>query len=352
MNTISHQPLVELTRGEQIESIHFGSVAISDSYGLLKTYGDATSSFFLRSSAKPFQALALLEHNGAEIYQLTPKEIAILCSSHSGTDEHVAVLERIHKKIGIHETDLQCGIHPPYDKKTQEQLLLNGKKPTPLHHNCSGKHTSMLALAKILNAPMDSYLSVDHPVQQMILKTFAEMCGVEIENVHIGIDGCSAPVFSIPLPNAALGFARLVDSAFLSEPRAKACQQIYHAMTENADMVAGSGRFDTVFMNAMQAGALSKSGAEGYLGIAIPSVNEKTGGKGLGITIKISDGDLENRAAPLVALEILRQLGLLNNEILSKLTQFDQRELKNWRDLKVGIIRPSLSLKNFVNAEK
>lgn len=344
MNISSHLPLVEITRGNLVESIHYGSVAIAENNGETKTYGDANSSFFLRSSAKPFQALALFEHEGARIFNLSLQEVAILCSSHSGTDEHVAVLKGLQKKIGIEEKDLQCGIHPPYDRNTQEQLLLRGEKPTPLRHNCSGKHTGMLALAKILGAPLEGYLSIEHPVQQMILKTFSEMCDIPMNNIELGIDGCSAPVFAIPLSNAAMGFARLADPGLFSQTRAEACRLIYQAMTDNAEMVAGPERFDTVFMKAMQGRAMSKIGAEGYLAIAIPGNGDNPQRRGLGITIKISDGDLEHRATPVAALEILRVMGILRPEESLNLTAFNQRDLKNWRGITIGAIRPSRQL--------
>lgn len=346
MQSAMHLPLVELTRGEQVESIHYGSFALADANGTLMTYGNVASCYFLRSSAKPFQALPLIENGGVEKYQLSLKEIAILCSSHSGTDEHAVILEKLHRKIGIQESDLQCGIHPPYDKKTQEQLLLKGEKPTPIRHNCSGKHTAMMALAKILGAPLDSYLSTGHPVQAMILKTFSEMCDVPVKEINLGIDGCSAPVFSIPLTNAALGLARLAHPVKMSRTRAEACRLIFKAMTEFPEMVAGPGRFDTVFMEAMQGAALSKSGAEGYLAISIPGEIRTKHNKGFGIAIKVSDGDPENRAAPVAALEILRHLGIIEESALLKLESFDRRDLKNWRGLKVGTIRPSREISN------
>jgi len=341
MNTAAHLPLVELTRGNLVESIHYGSVALADIEGPVSVYGDGITPFFLRSSAKPFQALALLEHDGAKIFNLTLKEVAILCSSHSGTDEHVAVLQKLQKKIGIREKDLQCGIQPPLDKRTQEQLLLRGEKPTPLRHNCSGKHTGMLALAKILGAPLESYLSPDHPVQQIILQTISEMCSFPVGEIHLGIDGCSAPVFAIPLPNAAIGFARLANGENLSRSRANACRLICQAMSSHAEMVAGAGRFDTVFMKVMEGRAICKFGAEGYLGIGIPCRKGNPKTRGLGIAIKISDGDPENRAAPLAGLEVLYHLGLLKADDRSKLADFDRRDLMNWGKLKVGVVRPS-----------
>jgi L-asparaginase II len=340
----NHQPLVELTRGNIVESIHYGSVEVISSDGkTIRSYGDANTQYFLRSSAKPFQALAFIEHGGAEKYDLSLKEIAILCASHSGTDEHVSVLRALQKKIGIKESDLQCGVHPPQDKQTQEQLLLRGEKPTPIRHNCSGKHTAMLAYAKMLGAPLDFYLEINHPVQQAILKTFTEMCGIKVENVQLGTDGCSAPVFAIPLKNAALGFARLGDTQGLNQTRADACRLIFKAMTEYPDMVAGRGRFDTVFMQTLAGQMMSKSGAEGYLAISIQPDAIKPGSPGIGITLKISDGDLDQRAGPVVVLEVLRQLGAFNEKQIHSLARFAPRKITNWRGLEVGEIRLSKS---------
>jgi len=339
MVSLNHLPLVELTRGKIVESIHYGSVvAISSNGNTIWSYGDANTQCFLRSSAKPFQALAFIEHGGAEKYDLSLKEIAILCASHSGTDEHVSVLRALQKKIGVKESDLRCGIHPPYDKQTQDQLFIRGAKPSPIRHNCSGKHTAMLAFAKMLGAPLETYLEINHPVQQTISKTLAEMCCVEVENVRLGTDGCSAPIFAISLKNAALGFARFCDTRGLNQTRADACALIIKAMTTHPDMVAGPGRFDTLFMQTMEGKMMSKSGAEGYLAICILPDAIKPGSPGIGMTLKISDGDLDQRAGPVVVLEVLKQLGALNEEQIDSLARFDHRKLTNWRGLEVGKI--------------
>jgi L-asparaginase II len=339
MVSLNHLPLVELTRGKIVESIHYGSVvAISSNGNTIWSYGDANTQCFLRSSAKPFQALAFIEHGGAEKYDLSLKEIAILCASHSGTDEHVSVLRALQKKIGVKESDLRCGIHPPYDKQTQDQLFIRGAKPSPIRHNCSGKHTAMLAFAKMLGAPLETYLEINHPVQQTISKTLAEMCCVEVENVRLGTDGCSAPIFAISLKNAALRIARFCDTRGLNQTRADACALIIKAMTTHPDMVAGPGRFDTLFMQTMEGKMMSKSGAEGYLAICILPDAIKPGSPGIGMTLKISDGDLDQRAGPVVVLEVLKQLGALNEEQIDSLARFDHRKLTNWRGLEVGKI--------------
>jgi L-asparaginase II len=337
-----YQPVVEVTRGRIVESIHFGAAAVVDSKGkLIASYGNPQSVSFLRSSAKPFQALPFIEMGGAEKFGFTEKEIGLICASHSGTDKHVEAIEHLEKKIGILEENLLCGIHPPMDQLTVDALLIKGEKPTPNRHMCSGKHIGMLAYAKMLDVDLNRYLEHDSPVQQSILQTFSEMCELPVGKIELGIDGCSAPVFAVPLFNAALGFARLSDPGELSPPRQAACRKIYSGMTGAPDMVAGPGRFDTIFMETMKGEILTKTGAEGYQSFGIPSRNGKPG---IGIALKISDGDLTDRSRGLVGLEILRQMGFISQDELSKLSEFYSKKIFNWRKITVGEIRPCFKL--------
>jgi L-asparaginase II len=167
---VTDRPLFEVTRGNILESVHYGSIAIVDSKGkLISSYGDPKMVAFLRSSAKPFQVLPFVEHGGAENFSLTPRELSILCASHEGSDLHVQTVEGIQKKAGIDESDLQCGIHMPSDVDAFKSLILNGKGPTPNRNNCSGKHSGMLAYARMRGLPLENYLDLEHPVQQDIL---------------------------------------------------------------------------------------------------------------------------------------------------------------------------------------
>jgi L-asparaginase II len=337
-----YQPVVEVIRGRIVESIHFGALAVVNSEGkLVASYGDPQAVTFMRSAAKPFQALPFIEMGGAEKFSFSNSEIGLICASHSGTDEHKNAIERLQAKIGITEADLLCGTHPPFYQPTVESLLLRGEKPTPNRHNCSGKHTGMLAHAKLRGSPIEEYLEMDSPVQQSILNTFAEMCGLSMNEIEIGIDGCSAPNFAVPLYNAALGYARLCDPRGLGQIRQTACTKIFTGMTGAPDMVAGPGRFDTIFMQTMNAKILSKTGAEGYQSFGIPSRN---GESGIGIALKIADGDLIDRSRGLVGLEILSQLEFISQDELTQLADFYSRKLKNWQKITVGEIRPSFKL--------
>jgi L-asparaginase II len=349
MSETPYLPIYKLTRGEQVESIHFGAIAIVDVEGeMLASYGDPYGGTFLRSTAKPFQALPFIEMKGANHFDLTPKEIALLCSSHSGTDAHVAVVEGIQEKVGISEDNLKCGTHPPIHQETADAMRQRGEEPTSNRDNCSGKHSGMLAHAKMKTASLENYLDFEHPVQKVILHSFAEMCDMSLESVGMGTDGCSAPNFAIPFYNAAWGWARLADPQSLSPDRATACRMITEAMMSHPEMVGGPDRFDTVLMQVGKGRIVAKGGAEGYQGMALMPGTLGKNSPTLGIALKVSDGDGRGRARPAVCIEVLRQLGALSQDDLKSLEKFGPTgEVLNRRNIVVGERRPIFTLKEF-----
>ncbi len=345
MDYKNYQPVVEVTRGAMIESVHFGAAAVVDSTGkLMAQVGDPQTSTFLRSSAKPFQALPFVEMGGVGAFNLSLRELAVMCASHTGTDDHFAVVSGIQQKIGVTEQDLLCGTHTPYDSETAKRLLLQGLSPTPNRHNCSGKHTGMLAHVTLRKLDKEDYVNPAHPIQQSILTAFCQMCDIDPLKVELGIDGCSAPVFAVPLYNAAFAFARLADPINLPERRADALRMIFRAMTAHPDMISGPRQFDTRLMQVMGGSVVVKGGAEGYQALGIAPGVLGPGKPGVGITFKISDGDASNRARPVMALEILRQLGVLTPAQAEALAEFDHRKIQNWRKLDVGEIRTCFKL--------
>ncbi|RCK74837.1 MAG: L-Asparaginase type 2-like superfamily [Anaerolineae bacterium] len=357
MTSPSFQPIYELCRGDSYqdlaneitESVHFGAVAIVDAHGkLLASYGDPNTITYLRSTAKPFQALPLIESEAAQQYGLEDDEIAIICSSHSGCDEHVAVVQKLQEKCGVRESDLLCGTHYPLHEETARALRQRGEKPTPNRHNCSGKHSGMIAFARFRNLSYDDYINPQHPIQQTIVATFAEMCRLPPEQVQVGTDGCSAPNFAVPLYNAALAYARLCDplrGGVLPARRVEACQRITHAMTTYAHLVGGPGRFDTCLMEAAQGKIVSKTGAEGYQGLGLmPGLLGKDS-PGIGIALKISDGDQRGKVSAAVSIEVLRQIGALGEQVLNALSDFGPTlPLNNFRQLTVGTAKPIFNL--------
>ncbi len=344
MTTFNYVPLVELTRGPIVECIHYGAYAVVDAHNhIVQSAGDPEIATYLRSSAKPFQILAFVEAGGVEAFHLTDRELAVMCASHHGTDEHVKVISGIQKKIGVTESDLMCGIHPPYDRATAERMLKNGEPVTPLRHNCSGKHTGMLALCKLKGFPKEDYLNPEHPAQKLILNTFSQVTGVPLDQIILGTDGCSAPVFAIPLHAAAWAFAQLADPSALPEPRQSALRHIFRAMTSNPDMIAGPNAFDTDLMLAGRGKILTKGGAEGYQALALlPGACGKDS-PAMGICVKISDGDqgTGSRARTLLSVEILRQLGALDAAQMLEIAAYATRPQYNWRHIEIGEIRPA-----------
>jgi L-asparaginase II len=342
----SYAPVIEFTRGGIVESFHSGAVVVVDTTGrLVAAVGDPRAVTFLRSSAKPFQTLPLVELGAHEKFQMTPRELAITCASHLGLDMHVATVSGLQQKIGVSETDLMCGTHAVGDPATAERLIRAGEVPTPLRHNCSGKHTGMLAQAKFRGVSVADYVSPQHPVQQTILQTFAEMCDMAPEDVVVGIDGCSVPTFAVPLQQAALAFSRLADPRSLPAPRAVALRTIYAAMTTNPEMVRGPGDFDTEVMRLGAGRLVSKCGAEAFVGLGLAPGACGPNSPALGVAIKIGDGS--SRADMLVGTEVLRQLGVFDKDQISSLGEMGlgpKKVLKNFRGLVVGEARPCFEL--------
>lgn len=333
--------LVEVTRGELVESRHRGWIEVFDPTGqMVAGLGDPGERTWYRSAAKPFQAIPLIISGAADRYRLSPRELSVIIGSHSGEDIHLEAVESILQKAGLSETDLQCGVHTPFDEATAKALRSSGSRPRILHNNCSGKHAGMLALASHLGLPLENYLDPDHPIQREIIAIVAAFTGLPVEGVAVAVDGCSAPVFGVSLGAMALSYARLINcpSEFGPEIGA-ASQRAVEAMTSHPEMVGGEHRrLDTDLMRALPGAIVSKVGAEGVqlLGI-LPSERHP---KGLGIAIKIEDGDIRRARDPVV-IETLLQLGVLEE---GQLGQYGRSIVYNHRRREVGEVRPVFDL--------
>jgi L-asparaginase II len=349
------QPLFETTRGEIVESVHYGSIAVVDSNGkLIASYGDPHTVAFLRSSAKPFQVLPFVERGGAEHFSFTPRELSLSCASHEGSDMHVQAVSALQKKIGIEESHLMCGSHLPGDVDELKRLIVGNIHPRTNHNNCSGKHTAMLAHAKMRGLALENYLDITHPIQQDILATFSEMCLFPLNEIQLGTDGCSAPNFALPLYNAALGMARYCDPRELSEARSAACRKVTAAMSAYPEMVSGWGEFDEQLMKVGEGQIVCKRGAEGYQIVGVMPGVLGPGAPGIGIALKVSDGDASrmddelhssNRVRPAAVIETLRQLGVLSSEQSQALASFGpEKSIRNHRDIVTGRSYPVFKL--------
>jgi L-asparaginase II len=338
-------PLVEVRRGPIVESRHRGHVAAVDGAGnLAASLGEPETVTYLRSSAKPFQALPLVTSGAADRFGFTDVELAVACGSHSGQDLHAETVAGMLRKIGLDESFLKCGVHEPFDRETAERLRARGERPTVLRNNCSGKHTGMLALALHLGAPPETYDRPEGRVQQAILRAVSLLSGVAVGDVVLGTDGCGVPVFGVRVRAMALMYARLAaPPAEFDETTRRACLRIAAAMNAHPEMVGGTTeRFDTEVMRAARGRVVSKIGAEGvYTAGVLPC---ELWPRGLGLAFKIEDGE-DRRARSTIAIESLRQLDVLDENAREALAPYSSFPVKNHRGEIVGEIRASFKLK-------
>jgi L-asparaginase II len=332
-------PLVEVWRGRRVESVHEGAAAVVSADGRLVAHaGDPMMMAYLRSTAKPFQLLPLVESGAADHFKFTPRELAVMAASHSGRLEHVETVNAILARIGVDADALQCGAHAPYDDDARVALEHAGQQPTALHNNCSGKHAGMLAWCRYHDAPLADYLAPAHPLQRAIRKALAALADIDESAIELAIDGCSAPCFALPLAASARAFAQLTFPGDAGDAHAAAMARIGAAMALHADMVAGPGRFDTAIMQATAGRVVAKAGAEGYQGLALRD-------GALGVAIKIADGN--GRAAAPTAIAILEQLGVLDDlppGIHTLLEALRAPVVTNRRNIEVGHIQPVVAL--------
>lgn len=333
MSEPGYSLLAEVCRDETVESLHRGAIAVADNKGQLHAYvGDPAVRIFSRSTLKPFQGLALTTHPQFDMLGFDDADIAVICASHSGESAHVDRIRSLLQRIGCTESDLACGVHVPLYYEALDRYPPPDLRFSALEHNCSGKHTGMLALARLLNAPLDDYLDPAHPVQASIVSAVAHCSGIEAGELVRGTDGCSAPNYAMPLNRLARAYAWLAQAP-AGDPLAGAGHRIRAAMLAYPDLVAGRKRLDTRLMKALPELCLSKSGAEAVHCLALPDL-------GLGVAIKVADGG--PRALGCIVVAVLQQLGVMQS--LAGLADLVEIPLRNARHRQVGVIRPAFTL--------
>lgn len=332
--------LVEVLRGNRVESLHRGSIAVVNAAGdSIYQAGEPAFEISMRSCAKPLQALPVIVSGAAERFKFTEQELALFCGSVSGQVFHVEAVRSVLQKIGLTDDALLCGTHPPTHRGTAKELQQKGIKPGPVHNNCAGKHAAMLALCVHHGWDTANYLPLEHPVQQLILSTIIAMTGVEKELVHTAVDGCGVPVFYVPLKNLARAYARLAEPFHLKEsqlsPLQKAVKKLMTAACSHPEMVAGDERICTDIMRIAGKSVFAKTGAEG--GYALTLFD-----KGWGAALKIDDGN--QRALGPAVIELLQQLGALSAAQLAQLKNYHHPAIFNHRKEQVGELQPSFRL--------
>ncbi|HEY2032445.1 MAG TPA: asparaginase [Rhizomicrobium sp.] len=325
--------LVEITRGPLVESVHRGAVAIANAKGeIVFSLGDIEATTFPRSSLKMVQALPLVESGAADAFGLSSEEIALACASHSGEPMHTTRVAKWLERIGCTEHDLACGAHPSRVEAVNDEMIRQGEKPTRIYNNCSGKHTGFLTVCRHWDVATKGYELHDHPLQVAIAKALGELAGIN-GDIPYGIDGCVAPAFALPISSFARVLAKYADPSSQPLQRGAAMKQIVAAMIAHPDLVAGTGRSDTILMRAANNRIATKAGAEAYYAAIIPEA-------GLGIALKIDDG--AGRAAETAIAAILDKLGVLTDDKAAH--EIIRAPIPNTRGKIVGERRPAPAL--------
>lgn len=329
--------IVEVTRGDMVESMHRGSAAVVDITGkVAMQWGDIEKRVYPRSAIKAIQALPLVESGAADAFALSDSELSIACASHSGEARHVETVRAWLARMGLSEANLECGAHwPRHHQPTLHAMVQAGDLPGDAHNNCSGKHTGMLATAHHLGEPLEGYTKPTHPVQQRILGTLEALCGLDLSDAPRGIDGCSVPTWGIPLSNMALAFAHLGAPDNLPPIRAAAAKRLRKAVAAEPFMVAGTDRYCTTLMDVTGEAVFVKTGAEGVFCAALPEY-------GLGVALKCDDGAA--RASQMMLTAILRRIGALDDALSAKLDSLITVPLENCNGATVGMVRPAPGL--------
>ena len=332
--------LTHVMRGNIVESIHRGDLAVVDWRGKLLHYVGAPEEkvTFIRSSSKPIQALPVLESGAADHFGLSEQELAVLCASHNGEKKHLDAVRSILGKVGLGEEALQCGKHLPLWKEAAQEMLQANIAPTDIHSNCSGKHSGMLTLCQHMGWDIAGYTRLDHPVQQAMLKKMALFAGLSVEEIEIGIDGCGVPVYGLSVYHMAKAYARLARPEELGCVEQDSAKRITAAMISHPFLVAGTGRLCTNLMEVAQGKVFAKSGAEGVYCVGIPEL-------GVGVAVKAEDGNGGRCSTPAI-VETLRLLGILNQEQVAALKPLANPALYNHRRDEIGEIKASFTLKS------
>lgn len=323
------QAEVLVVRGDIAESRHRVQAVVRSAQGVVRaTTDDASRVTSFRSAAKPFQLLPFVERGHAEAMDVSDRELAIMAASHSGSRMHLDLVRGILARLGLEPRHLACGYHDPMDAQSLEDLRLAPELKSPLYNNCSGKHAGMLACCIAEGWPIEGYERPEHPLQRLLLQTVAECCRVEPTAVRLGVDGCSLPVFGIPLTDMAVGYARLARAiAQGGDRRDQALQRIGRAMAAHPIVVEGEGRLASDLMAATGGRIVAKSGAEGLLLVADPSREE-------GVAIKCEDGAM--RALGPASVGLLEMLGVVTTAETAGLASHRRTPVANAAGAVVG----------------
>jgi L-asparaginase II len=325
---MSNPILVEVSRGEVLESFHRGVVCIVDKDDrILYSQGDVQQVCYPRSALKFFQQIPLLTSGAVEQFGFSEKEIALFCGSHNGEPQHVETVRSIFSKIGLDESYLQCGPQMPTLKEDMFRLIKSDLPPMRIHNNCSGKHAGFLAYCVYRGWPLDTYLDPNHPLHIEILDIISDFHRYPKDKIRQGIDGCSAPIFSFPVYHQAVAYKNLVQPSAFAESVQKACNTMVDAIAKYPEMIAGKKRYCSDLMRLSEGKLIGKTGADGVYSIGIRGLD-------YGVCVKVDDGKMGPQYN--IAQSIIEQLGILSDAANTELRHYVRHENRNFGGLVTG----------------
>jgi len=339
---MSNPVLVEVMRGDVVESRHRGAVAVCDADGRVAgSLGDIGRPVFPRSAVKAIQALPLVESGAADAFGFGGEDLAFACASHSGEPDHAAKAAELLGRAGLDVAALECGVHWPSREEAAYELARRHETPTALHNNCSGKHSGFLCTCVHAGIDPRGYVRREHAEQRLVREALVDVTGAVHGEENCGIDGCSIPTYAVPLVDLATGFARMATGTGLQPARAAAARRLMAACMAHPWFVAGTGRADTLMMEAGGGRIFTKTGAEGVFCAAVPEL-------GLGMALKCDDG--AGRAAEVVVASVLATLLSDDAPLAASLDLMARPLLKNRNGMGVGSLRPAEALSGFAPA--
>ena len=322
--------MVEVWRGSLVESTHLGVAAVANAHGeIIEGWGDIGMVTYPRSALKPVQAIALVETGAFAARGLTPQHLALACASHRGEPFHTGLVTAWLADLGLAQDALACGPDHPADAATAAAAIRDGHPTQRIYHNCSGKHCGFLTVARHHGWPVQGYDRLEHPAQQLYLDALSELMGRDARALPFGVDGCALPAAALPVGEMAVMMARFADARVASPARRAAILAIHDAMRLNPEYVSGTDQPGVQLARATQGRIIMKTGAEGFLMACVPK-------QGLGIALKIADGEARARAPALIAL--LSAAGLLDAAEQRELARLAEPPVLNSAGATVGRI--------------
>jgi L-asparaginase II len=314
-----------------VESVHFGAAAVANAEGeVIYGWGDTSLVTFPRSSLKPIQAIALVETGAADALRLAPEYLALACASHRGEPMHTGRVAAWLDQLGLDEAALACGPDFPASQAAAASLIRAGAEPSRVFHNCSGKHCGFLSVAAQMGWPAEGYSDPAHPTQQLYLDVFSDLLRADARALPLGVDGCTLPTPALSLADMARTMARYAAARTAARGRAAAIRRLQDAMRAHPELVSGTGEANVRIADATAGRVVMKGGAEGYLAVFVPD-------QGIGVALKIADGN--SRARVVALLAVLRELKLLSASEAAALAALAEVPVRDSTGKAVGRIR-------------